>query len=161
MNISVFFMEPFNSPNKGNDILSRASTCKMGRKYPLFDQSIGLSWAAYRDPLMCWITLLWPEFEHVLIKDLHFNTPLLYSLHSLAFNFAQTSLRSLCILRIDLARSQASGGDLHRENELNGVINITLIYPRKDLISLACELLLTGFIGNTYCTAGNYKHKLD
>lgn len=26
MNISFFFMEPFNSPSRGNDILSKAST---------------------------------------------------------------------------------------------------------------------------------------
>lgn len=30
MNISFFFMEPFNSPNRGNDILSSASTWKNG-----------------------------------------------------------------------------------------------------------------------------------
>lgn len=32
MNISFFFMEPFNSPNRGNDILSRTSTWKNGEE---------------------------------------------------------------------------------------------------------------------------------
>lgn len=30
MNISFFFMEPFNSPNRGNDILSSAKYLKSG-----------------------------------------------------------------------------------------------------------------------------------
>lgn len=34
MNISFFFMEPFNSPNRGNDILSSAKYLKREDKIP-------------------------------------------------------------------------------------------------------------------------------
>lgn len=53
---------------------------------------------------------------------------------------------------MDAGQSRTAGGDLHKANEFNGVINITLICPRKDLSksSLCGNLLMSFYMKNTH-----------
>lgn len=139
-------MEPFNSPNRGNDILSSA-------KYLKRAGWISFMWP---DRLSCakYIKMLKLSFNDYCVKLrpppcvlYSINRPLLYNLHWPGFISTHTGLKSHCILRMDTAWSRAAGGDLHWANEFNGVINITLICPRKDLSKsgLCGNLLLRSY----------------
>lgn len=125
-------MEPFNSPNRGNDILSRG--CYLKRGGELFNV---VNWASILQHILGCSSVYCSLFESVLIK-----TPSTYALswkHTFSFHVLWPGCVNTLkwnadpIWRMGAAWSRTAKGDFHSTHELTGVINITLICPRKDL----------------------------